>query len=81
MMLAYEIPQYMPGAVPFAFDGGGTFYLFDMRCDPSDGEYPIVFCNAGALFWEDAIHVAETFPGACQGRTDPYDESAGSRPV
>ncbi len=30
MMHAYHIPEYMQNAVPFAFDGAGTFYLFDM---------------------------------------------------
>ena len=73
MLIGYEIPEYMTGAVPFAFDGGGSFYLFDMRHDPRDGEYPIVFNHAGNLGWEDAIHVAHTFPAACHGRTDPYD--------
>jgi SMI1 / KNR4 family (SUKH-1) len=42
-LLAYHIPQYMPEALPFAFDGGGSFYLFDMRQPPTNGEYPILF--------------------------------------
>lgn len=74
MMLAYEVPEYLPGAVPIGFDGGGTFYLFDMRAEPRDGEYPIVFCGSGALDWEIAIRIAETFPEFCAGTTDPYDD-------
>lgn len=72
-MLAYEVPEYMPGAVPFGFDGGGTFYLFDMRDDPRNGEFPIVFCGAGALDW-DAICIADTFPDLCAGTSDPHDD-------
>src|SRR5215472_6681118 len=51
-MLAYHVPQYMPGALPFAFNGGGTFYLFDMREDAVGGEYPVVCCHAGSLSWD-----------------------------
>ncbi len=47
MMLAYHVPEYMPLAVPFAFNGGGTFYMFDMRSPPVNGEYPIVCCGSG----------------------------------
>lgn len=62
-LLAYQIPEYMPGAVPFAFDGCGGFYLFDMREVMIDGEYPIVMVNSGSLGWdqEDAIRIADTF--------------------
>src|SRR4051794_37024143 len=31
MLLAYHLPKYMPGAMPIAFNGEGTFYLIDMR--------------------------------------------------
>lgn len=52
-MLAYLVPQYWPLAVPFAFDGGGTFYAFDMRQPPdARGEFPIVMAHAGDLSWE-----------------------------
>ena len=49
MMLGYELPQYMPAALPFAFDGGGVFHLFDMRCPARGGEYPVVCAAAGSL--------------------------------
>ena len=73
-LLSYNVPQYMPGALPFAFDGGGCFYLFDMRKEPVDGEYPILFVGAGNLGYEDAVHVADSFVDACKGTTDPADE-------
>ncbi len=67
MMLAYQIPEYMPGAVPFAFDGCGTFYLFDLRRPAIGGEYPVVCAHAGHLGWgEDACgEVAASFVAAC----------------
>lgn len=79
-MLAYELPEYMPGAVPFAFNGGGVFYLFDMR-QPGDGECPVVAAHAGSLGW--ATHqqcwppncwpVADSLQQACRGRTNIED--------
>ena len=42
-LLSYHVPQYMPGSQPIAFDGGGCFYLLDMRDEPDDGEYPVLF--------------------------------------
>jgi hypothetical protein len=68
MLLAYCLPQYMPGALPIAFDGGGTFYLFDMRKAAKQGEYPVVCSHAGNLGWEaDAcIRIATSFKSACR---------------
>jgi SMI1 / KNR4 family (SUKH-1) len=68
MLLAYHLPQYMPGALPFAFDGAGTFYLFDMRQAAQRGEYPVVQAHAGCLGWEpDACAtIAESFEAACR---------------
>lgn len=66
MMLAYHIPEYMKYAVPFAFDGAGTFYLFDMRKTPSGGDFPIVLAHAGSLGWDedDCECLAESFEKA-----------------
>lgn len=66
MLLGYELPEYMPGALPFAFDGGGTFYIFDMRQPPVNGEYPIVCAEAGYLDWE---------PEACWKIADSFVEA------
>jgi hypothetical protein len=82
MTLAYHLPEYMPAALPFAFNGGGVFYLFDMR-EPAnaDGEYPVVAAHAGSLGW--ATHeecyppecwpVADCLVQACRGRTNIED--------
>ena len=74
-LLAYHIPEYMPGAVPFALDGGGGFYLFDMRSDPVDGEYPIVFSRSGSLGWDEDDHalIAHSFIEVCATATDPNE--------
>jgi hypothetical protein len=69
-LLAYHLPQYMPGALPFAFNGGGVFYLFDMREPPTQGEYPILCSHACNLGYgpDECVAVAQTFLEACQGR-------------
>jgi hypothetical protein len=73
-LLSYHIPQYMPGAVPFAFDGAGAFYLFDMRADPVGGEYPIRYVGSGNLNYEDSVLVASSFVEACRGTSNPADD-------
>ena len=60
-MLAYSIPRWMPLSCPIGFDGGGTFYLLDMRDTSSAGEYPILFSHAGNLGYEDAVVLADSF--------------------
>lgn len=42
MNLAYELPEYMPGAVSFAMDGCGNHYMFDMREEKRNNEYPVL---------------------------------------
>ncbi|MFC4068640.1 SMI1/KNR4 family protein [Actinoplanes subglobosus] len=79
MTLAYQLPEHMPGALPFAFNGGGVFYLFDMR-EPADahGEYPVVAAHAGSIGWvthddsypPECWPIAGDLPQACRGRTD-----------
>lgn len=75
MMLAYQVPGYMPGAVPFAFNGSGTFYLFDLREPARRGEYPVVAARAGNLGWDagQVWVVADGFEAACRGTTDIDD--------
>jgi hypothetical protein len=72
MMLAYHLPQYMPGALPFAFNGAGTFYLFDMRKKAVSGEYPVVCSHAGNLGWEQdkCCLVADSLEAACRGKVN-----------
>jgi hypothetical protein len=75
MMLAYHLPEYMPGALAFAFDGGGTFYLFDTRQQAVAGNYPIVCSHSGNVGWEADAHwvVAESFEAACRGTVNVDD--------
>jgi hypothetical protein len=72
-LVGYNVPQYMPNSLPFAFDGNGDFYIFDMRRDSVEGEYPILFTGSENLGYEDAILVATSFVEACKGTTDPAD--------
>ena len=67
-LLAYHIPEHLPQTLPFAFDGSGTFYLFDMRRPAIDGEFPILLVHAGNLDFDDALLVGETFVEACSNR-------------
>jgi hypothetical protein len=75
MLVAYHLPQYMPGALPIAFNGGGTFYLLDMRRAAVNGEYPVVCAHAGYLAWtsEAYVTVADSFVDACRGAVDVDD--------
>jgi hypothetical protein len=68
-LLADCVPEWMPGATPFAFDGGGSFYMFDMRRMPLAGEYPVLRVRAGSLGYDpdDCRRVADGFPAACEG--------------
>lgn len=72
-LLSYQLPEYMPGAVPFAFDGCGGFFLFDMRDEPVDGEYPIVLSHSGSLGWDEDDHfvIANSFVQACTASIGP----------
>ncbi len=73
MMIGYHIPEYMPGAIPFAFDGSGLD-LFDMRQSVVEGEYPVVQAHAGCLGWdEDSCgQIADSLVAACR-TTGPVD--------
>lgn len=80
-LLAYNIPQHMPLALPFAFNGSGIFYLFDMRHGCVKGEYPVVGSEAGNLGWEPDQHVriAESFLATCRGVRSVDDLLYGRR--
>jgi hypothetical protein len=70
MMIDRNIPQYMPRALPFAFNGGGVMYMFDMRKKAIKGEYPIICASAGCLTFDPhySPRVANSFLEVCQGR-------------
>ena len=60
-MLGYSIPHWMPSSCPIGFDGGGTFYLLDMRRESDIGDYPVLFAHAGNLGYDEAIILANSF--------------------
>jgi hypothetical protein len=60
-MLRYSIPHWMPMSCPIGFDGGGTFYLLDMRYDSINDDYPVLFAHAGNLGYDDAVTLANSF--------------------
>lgn len=81
-MLDYALPVHLPRTVPFALDGRGGFYLFDMRGGPgADGEYKVIHVPGDDLVFAAATEVADTFRGALEGRTAPGErgESAPDR--
>ena len=53
---SYELAEYMPRAVPIAFDGGGGLYLLDAREGGNDGSQPVVWSHTGSLSWDDGEH-------------------------
>lgn len=61
----YEFAEYMPGTVPFALNGGGTFYVFDLRQPLRHNECPVFTCYAGANTWDSAHLLADCFPADC----------------
>jgi hypothetical protein len=64
----YKFAEYMPGALPFALDGGGSFYVFDLRAAPdARGKYPVVTCGSGTNTWDMAEALTPSFPEACRG--------------
>jgi len=68
-MLGYNLPQHMPLALPFALNGSGIFYFFDMRHGCIGDEYPVVCSDSCNLGWEPGQHIriAESFLEACHG--------------
>lgn len=72
-MLAYCIPHWMPLSCPIGFDGGGTFYLLDMREDAPANDYPVLFAHAGNLGYNQAITLTETFADLIETQLGPHD--------
>ncbi len=72
-MVAYEFPEYMPDALPFAMNGGGWFYVFDMRQDPRDGEYPVLFTHSGELSYDEAYPLGDSFVAVLRDARNPEE--------
>jgi hypothetical protein len=76
-LIDYRVPYFLPGVVPFALDGSGGFYLFDLQSPPdSAGEYPILFVRSGNLATGEVVAVAASFPEALFDSTDPAERLA-----
>ncbi|QEG40172.1 SMI1/KNR4 family protein [Roseimaritima ulvae] len=58
-LLHYEFPVYMPGSLPFGLNGGGVFYIFDMREPARNGEFPILVAHSSCLGYDDATLIAK----------------------
>lgn len=71
MYEAYSFQSYMPNAFPFALDGNGNFYLFDMRKE-NEAVYAASSSNMG---WgaDECYPVAESF-AACLQQRETLDE-------
>lgn len=56
---AYSFPLYMPYAFPFAMDGCGNFYVFDLR-ENGTGVYAV---SSGNMGWTDdeCCRIADSF--------------------
>ncbi|QYK63383.1 SMI1 / KNR4 family (SUKH-1) [Paenibacillus sp. S25] len=72
MNLAYELPHYMPGAVSFAMDGCGNHYMFDMREEQRNNEYPVLFAHSGSLGYDECEQVAHSFIELCTEKSALY---------
>lgn len=68
---AYMFPQFMPYAFPFAMDGCGNFYIFNLR-EIDRCVYAVAAGNKG---WEkdECIKVADNFT-ECLGQKYSLDE-------
>jgi len=79
-MLAYEFPEYMPGAIPLGLDGGGIFCALDLRAGSSSSLYA---AGSGNLDWNDVCYLAPTFTDFCRGTSriaDEYFRTLGENP-
>jgi hypothetical protein len=71
-LLLYDFPRDMPGSVPFALDGAGGFYLFDLRNPPDDrGEYPVLFAPGTDLGYGSAVVLGRSFEEVLRDRRSP----------
>jgi len=71
LLLDWFFPEHLPGCLPFAMDGGGVFYAFDMRQPRLDGDYPVLAVHAATLRWNEVTAVATNFVETCLGRNEP----------
>ena len=61
-LITYEFPARCPNAVAFAADGLGGLYVFDLRREALNGEYPICHFAPDHFSFHDSDPVAVSFP-------------------
>lgn len=73
----YMFPKFMPFAFPFAMDGNGNFYIFNLRATDAC----VYIVSAGDLGWEEdeCLKAAESFieclkQNKGQAHRTPYDQ-------
>jgi hypothetical protein len=75
-LLLYDVPQHMPGAVPFGLDGDGAFYLFDLRDPPGDrGEYPVLYAPSKDLGYGSAVVLGRSLEDVLRDKRSPGEVS------
>ena len=67
----YGLVTHLPGAIPFALDGGGGLYVFDAR--EGEGELPVAFIYQDDVErgWAEAEHLEASFLEVCRAQTPP----------
>lgn len=70
--IRYLFPEFQPGAVPFGFNGGGTFYAYDLRV-PSKAP-PIIAVSSGCLDWDEAVVIGHSLEEVFSKNIDIDDE-------
>lgn len=73
MNIAYELPEYINGAVSIGLDGSGNHIIFDMRINKPNNEYKIYGVHSGYLEWDGAKLIADNFMKFIEG-TENIDE-------
>ena len=61
--IAYMFPKWLNEGITFAMNGGGIHYVFDMRKEIQNGEYPIYAVSSGNLGWgeREAFFLGNSF--------------------
>ena len=72
-LVEYQFPIYMPAALPFGLNGGGVFYVFDMRKPATNAEYPILAAASGNLSYDDAPTIAHSMHELFADKTNIED--------
>lgn len=68
---SYQFDKYMPFALPWAMDGCGNFYLFNLRNE----DCAVYAVSAGNLGWgpDECYRIADSLED-CLGQVNPLDD-------